>query len=291
MSGSAAAPDVSYRAATSDDIEAQHAVFVAAEGELLGRHGFGWADPPPPAALAPGFRHFLEHDGGRCFVAEANGRVVGYSAAWVRGDAWFLAGLFIDPAYQGRGVGRRLVELATAAAPATRMTISDSIQPVSNALYAKNGMLPITPILTFRGTAVVEPPSGLVAGDTDPPTLARLDLAVYGFDRAVDHAYWATQATGTLWRRDGEPVAYSYRWPNGKIGPLGAVDGETAAAALRAELARRPAGLVMLPGTSRSLVRVAIDSGLRLVAPAGLLLLSDGVEPPLALAISGYGTY
>ncbi len=290
MSASTAS-GVSYRAATDGDIGGQHAAFLAAEGELLDRHGFGWATPPPVDALAPGFRHFLRNDADRCFVAESEGRVVGYSAAWVRGDAWFLAGLFIDPAFQGQGVGRRLIGLAMAGAPRQRMTISDAIQPISNALYTKHGMLPITPILGFGGTAAVDGPPRLVAGEPDSAALARLDQAVYGFDRAVDHEYWATQAAPTLWRRDGEPVAYSYRWPSGKIGPLGGLDEVGAAAALRAELGRGPSATLMIPGSSRSLVRVAIDSGLRLTAPPGLLLLSDSVEPPRSLAISGYGTY
>ncbi len=159
----ATAPGVSYRAATDGDIGGQHAAFVAAESELLDRHGFGWATPPPVDALAPGFRHCLQHDADRCFVAESEGRVVGYSAAWVRGETWFLAGLFIDPTFQGRGVGRRLIGLAMAGAPRRRMTISDAIQPISNALYAKHGMLPMTPILGFQGTAAVDRPPDLVA--------------------------------------------------------------------------------------------------------------------------------
>jgi GNAT superfamily N-acetyltransferase len=284
-------PGIDYRPATEHDIAGQHAAFLAAEGELLDRHGFGWAAPPAVDALAPGFRHFLRHDGGRCFVAEADGRVVGYSAAWVRGDAWFLAGLFIEPAYQGRGVGRRLIGLAIADAPPDRMTISDAIQPVSNALYAKHGMLPITPILTFRGTGRVGSGPGFVASAPEDAALARLDEAAYGFDRSLDHAFWASQATPTLWLRDDEPVAYSYRWPSGKIGPICGLDASATAAALGAELAAGSPATVMIPGTSRSLVRLAIDAGLRLIAPPGLLLMSEGMEPPRTLAISGYGTY
>jgi GNAT superfamily N-acetyltransferase len=280
---------VAYRRAAVADVEAEHAVFVAAEGELLERHGFGWSTPPPLDAIAPSLHHFLRHDGGRCFVAEVDGRVVGYSAAWVRGGTWFLAGLFIDPGHQGRGIGRRLLELALAGAPAGRMTISDAIQPVSNTLYAGYGLLPTTPILSFTGTATAEAPSHLVPSEPTADALALLDRAVYGFDRAVDHAFWAAEATPTLWLRDGEPVAYSYRWPRGRIGPVGGRDEASAAAALQAELARQPSARVDIPGTSRSLVRVALASGLRIAAPPGLLLRSDEAEPPRSLAIASYG--
>ena len=287
MDGTVVAPG--YRNATDADILAAHAVFVAAEGELLQRHGFGWPEPPPVERVAPGLRHLLRSDGDRCFVAEIEGRVVGYSAAWVRGDTSFLAALFIEPAHQGLGIGRRLMELALDGAPSRCMTISDAIQPVSNALYARHGLLPTTPILEFTGPATAVAPSDLTPSDPAAADLAELDLAAYGFDRAVDHAFWATQAAGTVWRRDGRPVAYAYRWPNGRIGPIAGLDEASAAAALEAELARRPDGWVEIPGTSRSLVRAAVGAGMRLVAPPGLLLTSDDVVPPRSLAIASYG--
>jgi hypothetical protein len=74
------------------------------------------------------------------------------------------------------------------------------------------------------------------------------------------------------------------------IGPLAGRDGQAAALALQAELARRESQPteVLLPGTARSLVETALASGLRATQPPGLLLLSDGTDPPQALAISGY---
>jgi len=216
---------------------------------------------------------------------------VGYSAAFVRQDTWFLAALFIDPGHQGIGVGRTLLELAMEGAPPHRITISDAIQPISNALYAKHGMLPATPILGFSGVPKIEGPLTLTASEPTTPALELLDDAVYGFDRAVDHAFWASRAVPTLWLRDGEPVAYSYRWPTGQIAPLGGRDEGSAAEALRSELTRVATTSIGIPGTSRSLVRAAFAAGLRLDAPPGLLLLSDGVEPPRSLAISSYGLF
>lgn len=137
----------------------------------------------------------------------------------------------------------------------------------------------------------MDPQSTLTASETTPSALAMLDRAAYGFDRAVDHPYWATQAAPTLWLRADEPVAYSYRWPTGRIGPLAGRDEASAAAALQTELARGTDAVVQIPGTSRSLVRAAVAAGLRLDAPPGLLLLSDEVEPPRSLAISSYGLY
>jgi GNAT superfamily N-acetyltransferase len=261
---------VTYRRTTEADIEAEHAVFVAAEGELLERHGFAWADPPSADRLAPGRRHVLRTDGERCFVAEADdGTVVGYSGAFVRDATWFLSSLFVHPAAPGMGVGRRLFELAFDGAPARRITITDSIQPVSNALYANHGLLPITPILSFAGEVEIDRPDDLRSAGLDGRALEALDLAGYGFDRAVDHPYWQSVADGTLWRRDGAPVAYSYAWPSGRIGPIVGRDGTSAAAALRAELARGGHHVVEVPGTSRRVVEMALSSGLRLGARPG----------------------
>lgn len=283
--------DVTYRGATEADIAPAHAVFVAAEGELSGRHGFGWSEPPPLDSVAPTLQHLLAHDGERFFVAEVAGSVVGLGAAFVRTDTWYLAWLFIDPAHQGRGIGRQLLELVLTAAPPHRITITSSIQPISNALYSRHGLLPATPVLGFEGSVEVEAPRDLLAGDANPAALADLDQAAYGFDRALDHAYWRSRAGATVWSRGGEPVAYSYRWPSGRIGPLAGRDGESAASALRAELARGQQATVDIPGTCRPLVREALSAGMRMVAPVGLLLLSDAVAAPQSLAISSYGLF
>jgi GNAT superfamily N-acetyltransferase len=282
------APHVTYRSATEADIAGEHAVFVAAEGELLSRHGYDWP-PPPLDRVSTTLGHLLAHDSERCFVALADGRVVGYAAVFVRQDTSYLAALFVDPAFQGMGIGQQLFTRSFQGAPAKRMTISDAIQPVSNAIYARNGLIPVTPILGFEGTATIATPSELVRSMPDADSLAVLDHEAYGFDRAVDHAFWGAQAVPALWLHDGQPVAYSYRWPTGRIGPLAGHDGHSAAAALVAELQDGSSATIQIPGTSRSLVRTALSAGLRLTAPAGLLLLSEELEPPRSLAISSYG--
>jgi len=48
---------------------------------------------------------------------------------------------------------------------------------------------------------------------------------------------------------------------------------------------------VRVPGSARALVDVALAAGLRLGPVPGLLLLSERLEPPTALAPSGYALY
>jgi GNAT superfamily N-acetyltransferase len=68
-------------------------------------------------------------------VAEEAGRLVGFTAAWVRDEVWFLSALFVLPERQGRGIGRRLLDPAWGEGYRPRITITEAIQPVSTASY------------------------------------------------------------------------------------------------------------------------------------------------------------
>jgi hypothetical protein len=117
---------------------------------------------------------------------------------------------------------------------------------------------------------------------------AALDLAVYGFDRSIDHAFWGRQSRATLWQKYGEPVAYAYASPQGWIGPLAGRSEADAVDALNAELARSTFVTLEIPGSAPALVEAALSAGLRLIHPPGLLLHSRPATLPTELVISGY---
>ncbi|HEX6763266.1 MAG TPA: GNAT family N-acetyltransferase [Gaiellaceae bacterium] len=273
------------RPTVADDLPVMHRLFLAAIGSVYEPHDF---EPPAPPAevFASNHGHLLATDPERCFVAASDGEVVGYVAAWLRGDDWFLGSLFIAPPVHGRGVGSRLLDAVWGDGDVRRRTLTDAIQPVSNALYARRGLVPSTPLLTFVGFPAGAEPTLAVGNDA---SVADIDLRAYGFDRAADHRYWGEIAERTVWLRDGKPVAYSYRFPAGAIGPVAGLDAGAAAAALAGELARVVGPVVVrIPGSSRALVLGALAAGLRLSPTPGLLLLSEGLAPPDALAIGGY---
>ena len=140
-------------------------------------------------------------------------------------------------------------------------------------------------MLVFSGI----PTDGALPLDEGSGELAPIDAAAYGFDRAVDHDYWRRHARRSVWLRDGEPVGYSYAFPDGSIGPVAGIDPTAAAAALAGELARAEGSvLVRVPGSSRALVETALRSGLRLSPTPGLLLLSETAPLPASVAIAGY---
>jgi GNAT superfamily N-acetyltransferase len=282
---------VELRPTTDGDVPALHTTFLDAIDSVFRPHGF---DSPSPSLEVFGTLQRHVAATGLSVVAEERGAVLGFGAAWTRDDNWFLASLFVAPSAQGRGVGPALLDAVWGDAR-YRRTMTDAIQPVSNVLYGRRGLLPATPILTFTGRPRIPP----VAGERDSSgsrsaeagsaesgcrDLGAIDSAAYGFDRAVDHRFWLRLARRTDWAD-----AYAYVFPGGDIGPVAGTTPEAAAAGLRVELARAPGEVrVRLPGSARALVEVALAAGLRLGPVPGLLLLSPGLVPPTALAPSGY---
>ena len=277
---------VELRPTTAADLPALHALFRAAIGGVFLPHGFE-SPAPPIDVFATQQRHLI--DTGTALTAEADGTIVAFASAWTRGDDWFLASLFVAPSAQGRGLGAALLDAVWDDDVLRRRTITDAIQPVSNALYGRRGLIPVTPVLAFSGTptgarGLLEPLDG-----ADKGALAAIDAAAYGFDRAADHAYWSSIAPRTLWARDGAVVAYSYAFPGGATGPVAGLTAVDAADALDSALAvaTGPVG-VRLPGSARDVAAVALRCGLRLSPTPGLLLCSAGAEPPTALAIGSF---
>ncbi len=271
------------RPAAVEDLPALHLLFLAAIRGVFEPHAFA-APAPPLEVFSNQQQHVLAT--GTSVVATAGDDVLGFASSWARGVDWFLASLFVAPGAQGRGTGRMLLDAVWGEGRLRRRTITDSIQPISNALYGRRGLVPATPLLEFSG----EPRGAralLERGEGDE--LAEIDAAAYGFDRAIDHAYWARFARRTVWLRADSPVAYSYAFPGGVIGPVAGLDPHAAAAALAGELACASGPVaVRVPGSSRALVEVALASGLQLTPTPGLLLLSERATPPAALAIASF---
>ena len=57
--------------------------------------------------------HFLETDGGGCWVAEDDEGMAGFATSYTRELMWCLATFAVRPGIQGRGIGRVLLEAAT----------------------------------------------------------------------------------------------------------------------------------------------------------------------------------
>ena len=124
---------VQFRRAIEADLEREFGVWSAAQIELHNRRGVAWPTLPydPTGRWATIQRHLLTHDGEHAFVAEDRARIAGFTAAMVRDGCWFLSAFFVGPRYQGRAIGRHLLELTWGGPYRRRVTITEAIQPAS----------------------------------------------------------------------------------------------------------------------------------------------------------------
>jgi ribosomal protein S18 acetylase RimI-like enzyme len=81
----------------------------------------------------------------RVVVIETAGAVHGYLIAWPKADAYFIDNIAIDPALQGRGLGRQLIdhaarEAATLRLPALRL-YTNAAMSENLLMYAKLGFI------------------------------------------------------------------------------------------------------------------------------------------------------
>lgn len=124
---------VRIRVADEADIEAMHRIRLAVRENRL-------ADP---AMVQPeDYRPMIGEDG-RGWVAEADGRILGFAVADLRrGNVWAL---FVDPDAEGRGVGRRLHEAMMDwmfGAGAERVWLSTDPGTRAEAFYRAAGWVP-----------------------------------------------------------------------------------------------------------------------------------------------------
>ena len=236
-------------------------------------------------------------------------QVIGFGIAAQREHVWFLSQLYVLPHEQGKGIGRALLTQilpslepqpadgavstdaadvgATAGAlggpdlrdrrPGVLATCTDSVQPISNGLYARYGIVPRVPVFNLVGTpnpsALARLPAGIEAvpfGRGDPrPALESIDRAVLGYPRAADHEFLrATGRTGFVYRSDdGEPIGYGYSSDVGRFGPVALLDETTTAPVLGHLMsAIRPRGATSawVPGANDRAMVALLRAGLRI---------------------------
>jgi GNAT superfamily N-acetyltransferase len=242
------------------------------------------------------FIHLHATDPERFIVATvpdgAGERVIGFASAVVRERLWYLSMLFVLPEFQGAGLGRELLTRVLPAedvAAAVRATATDSVQPISNALYALYGMVPRMPLLSLTGLpqrpeAFGELPSGVVPLAFDEiaggepggqghamlvDAIDTLDRALLGVAHPADHRFLRAEARrGWLYRGpDGEPVGYGYAGESGRLGPVAVRDPDLLAPVLghlTTAVVPRGAFAMWVGGPADRALVPALEAGFRL---------------------------
>jgi Acetyltransferase (GNAT) domain len=135
--------------------------------------------------------------------------VVGFAATIDTGRCVHLADLFVRGDRLGQGIGRPLV--AAAFGDAQRRTTFASDDPRALPVYIRAGMRPWWASLYVEGPAerIAEAPASISIESAEPAVLASIEQGWTGIDRAIDHAFWATQpdVDTFLIRADGDVVA------------------------------------------------------------------------------------
>jgi GNAT superfamily N-acetyltransferase len=288
------------RPARPDELPACAAVWRAALNDYLVRLGQR-EEPEDLTGVITLYTHLQRADPDTFVVAtrpdtgEPGGeRIVAFAAATVRSKVWYLSMLFVLPEEQGLGLGRTLLERVLPAADTgfALATTTDSAQPISNALYARFGIVPRMPLIHLVGTlqrpemlpplpgsvsatafeAIVDGAGGTGIGvghDRHAGLINELDLELAGFEHPQDHRFLRTvDRHGFLYRSsNGTVLGYGYTSDMGRIGPV-AVRDEALVTPVLGHLmqAARPRGAfaLWLPGAAGNAITTLLVAGLRI---------------------------
>ena len=264
-----------------DDVAVASDVTWAALSDLDRRHSRTTPERTPLLRARGQGRiaHLQRTDPGGAWVAEVDGQVVGCALALVRDGMWFLSLLMVDPAHQGKGVGRELLDAALTTAT-DRSWILSTDDPAALRRYRRAGFaLDLT--YTAKGTPrdVPAAPDVRLGGyDGDAGLVDEVALQVRGA-RVSPDLPWLQEAGFVLQVVPGR--GYVVHRPAGAVVQLAATDDEAAQQLLFAVL-RQAEGEVEVDWLSLDqqwAVDACLTTGLSLQAGASVCLRG---QPPMS---------
>jgi predicted N-acetyltransferase YhbS len=223
-------------------------------------------------------------------VAELDGRIVGCNFLDERNSVPGVGPICIDPAAQGSGIGRRLMQVIIErgrriGAPSVRL-VQDAFNTVSMSLYASLGFEAKEPLALMQGTPAADPAAaanGSVArpmSEADLPACAALCREVHGLDRSAELAEALRQFRPFVLVRDGRIVAYASAPTFWILNHGVAATQQDMQDLLQGAATQSDAPLQLLvPIRNAALFRWCLARGLRMVKPMTLMALGDYREP------------
>jgi GNAT superfamily N-acetyltransferase len=209
------------RATTADDLTTFNICRKALEdfSQRMGVQAItGANDPETRAKLWDIRRPFWEHlsrTSDNYWLAEKDGKAIGYARSILRGDHRELTEFFVAPEAQSAGVGRELLQRAFPNDVPHRSIIATP-DLRAQARYLKAGVYPYLTELYFERTPepvtvdtdlVIETP-----GSANEPiqTISDIDLQIIGHRRDVDHQFLMNDRKLHIYKRNGIVVGYGY---------------------------------------------------------------------------------
>lgn len=208
----------------------------------------GEAPERPRPDVAPELVHIVRTDPDLAWIAEEDGRPLGYALGTVRDRLCTVSHLFVDPELHERDIGGGLLERLLRAADArgaTRRWVVASSSVPAHALYLRHGMYDRALLYPLRGplAALLTQPEPRSPLRLERPTacpewlerMTELDRAVRGAGRPEDHEFFlGLPDSGCRALLDGQRMlGYVYFWQMGHIGPLAAAETSLALPLLR----------------------------------------------------------
>lgn len=153
---------------------------------------------------------------GQGLVAEQDGAIVGTVMGWAYGvDAASLGMVIVDPARQGQGIGRKLMEAMIDRLDGRAIMLNATEEGLP--LYRKLGFESVGTIHQHQGAAFSLPIASLGAdervrpmGRRDHAVLAELDRKATGLERgAMIAEMLGDRARGVMLARDGEAIGFA----------------------------------------------------------------------------------
>jgi ribosomal protein S18 acetylase RimI-like enzyme len=278
-----------YRRATERDLAGASQTHAEAFNDLCRRHGYP-DQQYPTSIINPYFAFALEQSTIGFWVADTGGVVSGIGIASVFDGIWFLSHLFVHPEFQGRGIGRALLEKTLldedSAESTNHALVTMAYNPVSLGLYAERHLRPRE--LIYRVEAASESTTSACAsgnarevheaGRAIRKALADLDRHTLGWSRDWQHRFFLSrqEALCIARYRRRHLDAYAYLWQDGRIGPAAGRTPEALRAIFDLGIRRvrewQPKSIAtFVPGHDLETVALVKAAGMRIVLPFVLM--------------------
>src|SRR5271157_4416701 len=179
------------------------------------------------ARRQPLFDH-LARTSDNFWVAEQDGKVIGFARSILRNGVRQLTEFFVLPEHQSAGVGRELLARSFPMDGADHRFILATIDGRAVQRYLKAKVYPLFPCYTFtRPAEKVNVDSDLTMERITPSAqamgeLIRIDNAILGFHREAEHAWLLENRQGHFYKRNKEFVGYGYLGEHN--GPFASLD-------------------------------------------------------------------
>jgi len=252
---------------------------------LADRHGFA---PPFPSvdAATRRIRSMAGNPAVSGFAAEAGGAVAGFNFLTRMDPVWPVGPLVVDPAAQGKGIGRELMNAALDRADGTRsvrlLTAAYNFQSLP--LYVSLGFEAKEPLLAVAGRPESAPPDAdyeiRLMEESDLAGCEALHARVHGYSRANELRERCAEGGAIVALHRGAPAAYLAA-PASRTDNHGVAVSEAAMIALlqgAGGIVDGPLAL-LLPVRQAELFRWCLAAGFRLANPMVLMARGDYADP------------